>query len=47
MDEERSCTTCLNEDRCPEWPPEMVCENWKPELKFGQERKKKENGKMR
>lgn len=45
-DDEKRCWTCLDEDRCS-WPPECVCEKWKPELKFGQERKKKENGKMR
>lgn len=39
-DDEKRCWTCLDEDRCS-WPPECVCEKWKPELKFGQERKKK------
>ena len=31
MNKEKDCTICLNEDRCPEWPPEMVCENWRSE----------------
>lgn len=39
----KHCWNCLHEENCRLWPSECVCEKWKPELEFEQEREMKKD----